>query len=265
MQILTEKNMTTLSAVIITQNEERNISRCLNSLQGVADEVVVVDSGSTDATKEICLSHGTRFTHHDWQGYSGQKNYADTLATCEWIFSIDADEALSEPLRRSIIQLKAQGLKDGTVYRVNRLTNFCGQWIHHCGWYPDAKVRIWRKGAAHWEGTIHEQLKFTSPVRIVQLKGDLLHYSYYTLDELTSRQAKYYKLAAQEAFQKGKRCSGASLFFKPLWSFLRDYIFNGGFLDGTAGYTVCRMKAHYTFMKYATLQEMTTNAQPPTS
>lgn len=245
-----------LSAVIITQNEERNIGRCIDSLTGVADEIVVVDSGSCDQTEQICKEKGAIFQHHDWAGFSGQKNYAETLASGDWVLSIDADEALSPALQAEVKELKQLTPQD-QAFRLKRLTNFCGSWIRHCGWYPDAKVRIWPRGKASWAGSIHETIEFVSAPRITTLKGDLLHYSYYSIDELAARQPKYYTLGAQEALAKGKRCSAAALVARTAWTFLRDYVIRLGFLDGYAGYVVCKMNAHYTFMKYATLRELT--------
>ena len=249
------KKMITLSAVIIAHNEERNIERCLKSLQGVADEVVVVDSGSTDGTLEICRRCGVSPVSHEWEGYAEQKNYANRLATGDWLMSLDADEALSDELRASLMAMKQTGMGRGAVYEVARLTYFGGRWVRHCGWYPDARVRLWQRGTAHWEGSVHEQLLFEAPVRTLRLKGDLLHYSYYSLSELAERQPKYYRLAAEEAYAQGRRAGAGAVVLKPAWTFLRDYLLRGGFLDGTTGYVVCRMNAHYTFMKYATLRE----------
>lgn len=248
--------MNKLSAIIITKNEERNIGRCIDSLRGVADEIVVVDSGSADKTEQICKENGVIFQYHEWAGFSGQKNYAETLATGDWVLSIDADEALSPALQAEVAELK-KSAPGGVVYRMKRLTNFGGSWIRHCGWYPDAKIRIWPRGTAHWAGEIHETIAFDGSPRVVTLKGDLLHYSYYSIAELAARQPKYYTLGAQEALAKGKSCSWAALLGKTAWTFLRDYVIKGGFLDGYAGYLVCRMNAHYTFMKYATLRELT--------
>lgn len=251
-----KKYMTTITAVIITQNEERNIERCLNSLDGVADEVVVVDSGSTDRTEQICSRRGARFVSHAWEGYSGQKNFADGLATHPWTLSIDADEALSVGLRRSLLRLKRKGMAPDAVYAVNRLTNFCGRWINHCGWYPDRKVRLWPTGSARWEGDIHEEVRFEGERRTEVLEGDLLHFSYNEIDDLARRQPRYYRLAAAEAAAAGRRAGIADIMLKPLWTFVRDYVVRGGFRDGLAGFVVCRMNAHYTFMKYTTLREM---------
>lgn len=248
--------MDRISAIIITQNEGRNIGRCITSLKGVADEVVVVDSGSTDDTENICRELGTTFQHHDWEGYSGQKNYAETLATGSWILSIDADEALSEELRESLLLLKTSEPSSETVYSFCRLTNYCGHWIRHCGWYPDEKVRLWRKGTCEWDGVVHEELKYHRTVKQIRLQGDLLHYSYYSVEEHAARQVKYATLAAQKAHEQGKRSPAGALVVKPLWTFLRGYIFKGGFLDGRAGFVVCRMAAFYTLVKYAILREL---------
>lgn len=248
--------MERISAIIITQDEERNIGRCLDSLQGVADEIVVVDSGSTDATESICQQHGIRFVHHDWAGYSGQKNYANSLASCPWTLSIDADEALSPTLRDTLVRMKTQGLRNDSVYRFHRLNNFCGSWIRYCGWYPDAKVRLWPTGKAKWDGTVHEELIHSDCPNTITLKGDLLHYTFCSIDDMAQRHRRYYLLAAQSAHDAGRKASMAAVVFKPLWAFLRGYVMLGGFLDGHAGYLVCRMNAHYTFMKYATLREL---------
>lgn len=243
----------TICAVIITQNEERNIGRCLRSLEGVADEVVVVDSGSSDGTEQICLEAGVRFERHKWEGFSEQKNYANSLATSEWILSIDADEELSEELRKSILEIKSKEPADNIVFSFNRMTNYCGHWIRHCGWYPDWCCRMWRKGVARWEGLIHEELRFEGEVRHEQIVGDLYHYSYYTVSEHLQKQSKYAALCAREYYEKGKRCSAAAIVLRPMWTFVRNYFFRGGILDGWAGYTVCRIGAMYTLTKYAEL------------
>lgn len=248
-----------ISAVIITQNEERNIVRCLRSLQGIADEVVVVDSGSTDQTESLCRAAGARFISHPWEGYSAQKNFADSQATQPWTLSLDADEALSSALRQSLLQLKQRGMDRGTAYAFNRLSNYCGSWIKHCGWYPDRKTRLWPTGAAEWDGVVHEELRFASPMKEVTLQGDLLHYTYYTLQEHAERQVRYAALAAQKANARGKRYNALAARLSPLWTFVRNYVFKGGFLDGHAGYQVCRMSAFYTFMKHEMLKEAQQN------
>ena len=245
--------MDKISAVIITKDEERNIGRCLESLNGVADEVIVVDSGSTDRTADICLAAGARFERHTWEGYSGQKNYADSLANHRWLLSIDADEALSPTLRQNLISLKKKGLTSGTVYAFRRLNNYCGHWIRHCGWYPDSRIRLWENGKGHWDGLIHEDLRFSSEVEQVMVEGDMWHYSYYTVAEHVARTARYAPLSAEKDHARGKRASWADIAFRPMWTFLRTYLLKGGFLDGAMGFTICRLSATYTLVKYATL------------
>ena len=257
-----------ITAVIITQDEERNIGRCLESLKGVADEIVVVDSGSTDRTEALCREAGARFVSHPWEGYSGQKNYANSLATHPWILSIDADEALSPTLRESLLALKHSSINtlshSHIHYAFNRLNNYCGHWIHHSGWYPDRKPRLFHRDAYEWDGTVHEELRpknsqfslipgSTRNLNSQFLKGDLLHYTYYDVGDHAARQIKYATLAAQKAFEQGKRAHRTDLWLKPAWTFLRNYLFRLGFLDGHAGFLVCRMAAFYTFLKYAHL------------
>ena len=254
----------TITAVIITRDEERNIDRCLQSLEGVADEVIVVDSGSTDRTEQICQGHGVRFVRHEWEGYAAQKNYANGLATCQWILSIDADEALSPQLRNSILALKRQETqapgpsvsRTVRVYAFNRLTNYCGHWVRHCGWYPDRCTRLFPAGTACWDGLIHEQLNFNAPATTSHLDGDLHHYSYYTVAEHLSRMVKYAPLSAEKAYQEGKRCGALAVVLRPAWTFVRGYILKGGFLDGTTGFVICRLSATYTLVKYATLRHL---------
>lgn len=246
-----------ISAVIITHNEERNIRRCLDSLQGIADETVVVDSGSTDGTEKICAEYGVKFVHQDWLGYSGQKNFANSLASNDWILSIDADEQLSEALKNSILELKSQQIPDNKAFSLSRLTNYCGHWIHHCGWYPDRKIRLWNRKAGKWQGEIHETIEFTEDVDIQQLKGDLNHYSYYSIEDHIHQADKFTTLTAAEAFKKGKRCNSIwKLRVKAAWKFIHDYFFALGLLDGYYGYVVCKISAFATFMKYSKLHEL---------
>ena len=249
--------MNNISAVIITHNEERNIARCIESLQGVADEIIVVDSGSTDRTQLICAQHKNLiFQFHPWEGYSAQKNYANSLASNPWILSIDADEALSPTLRDSLLSWKAQQKPQPALYRFNRLTNYCGHWIHHCGWYPDPCTRLFPKDTVQWDGIVHEQLTTLHPLPTIHLNGDLLHYSYYSVDEHAQRQLHYATLAAQKAHDAGRTVTALGVWLRPKWNFLRNYLLKGGFLDGYAGYTVCRMSAFYTFMKYSILKNI---------
>ncbi|MDR0437555.1 MAG: glycosyltransferase family 2 protein [Bacteroidales bacterium] len=250
--------MTKISAVIITKNEECNIERCLQSLQDAVDEIIVVDSGSTDRTEEICKQFQVKFIKQNWLGYGEQKNYGNQLAQNNWILSIDADEALSEDLKKSILDLKKNMLSLNNVYSMNRLTNYCGSWIKHCGWYPDNKVRLFSRTIAEWNNAqIHERLIFQSSQNTMVLKGDLLHYSFYSISAHITQINKFTSIAAAELYKKGKKSpSIISILLRAKWKFVRDYIFNLGFLDGYAGYLVCKYSAMAKFTKYAKLRQL---------
>ena len=246
-----------ISVVIITHNEENNIMRCLNSVQDIADEIVVVDSGSTDNTASICEKFGVKFVHQDWLGYSEQKNFANNLAANDWILSIDADEDLSEELKQSIIGIKGEDSSDDNVFSMNRLTNYCGHWIHHCGWYPDRKIRIWNRTKGKWQGTIHETLEFSTKVTEYRLNGDLLHYSFSSAYEYENQQFKFAKMRGEHYFKKGKKHASFYMVVSPIFSFIQHYIFQLGFLDGKDGFHICRITAKATRLKYKTLKELT--------
>lgn len=240
--------MNSLSAVIITYNEERNIGRCIASLQGVADEVVVVDSHSTDGTRRICEELGVRFLQRDWDGYSPQRNFAVEQASNDWILAIDADEELSPQLRESILEVKAESGHMNFMF--NRKTNYCGQWINHSGWYPDRKFRLYDRRECRWEGIVHETL--TQPKSgIRHLKGDLLHYSYATIAEHIERTDRYATLAAQELVAQGKSPSILKQTFSPVLKFIKFYVVGLGFLDGWHGLVIAWVSAKGTYLKYA--------------
>ncbi len=248
--------MPEISAVIITHNEERNIGRCLDSLKGLADEIVVVDSGSTDNTEQICKDAGARFFFHAWAGYIDQKNYANSLARHNFILSIDADEALSDMLRDSIKEVKRSGSHD--AYEMNRMTNYCGKWIRHGGWYPDRKMRLFNKEKFEWGGeVIHERLVGKAGHAAVgYLRGDLYHYSYYSIAEHYAQANHFTDMTAALAVAKGKKAGIIKLLLSPAIKFTRDYFLKGGFLDGYYGYVVCRISAQATFMKYAKIRQI---------
>jgi glycosyltransferase involved in cell wall biosynthesis len=247
-----------ISAVIITKNEEHNIERCLQSLQGIADEVIVVDCGSTDKTKEICEKYQVQFVYQEWLGYAEQKNYANSLSKYDIILSIDADEALSEELKTSLLKLKLSE-KQNFVCQIIILTNYCGKWIYHCGWYPDKKIRIFNRKTTKWVGTIHERLFYSNDTEIIQLKGDLLHYSYYSIEEHIFKSNRYSTLASKECFERNETISIIAIIAKTVWRFLRDYFFKGGFLDGFYGFVICRINATTTFLKYIKLRQLWKN------
>lgn len=244
-----------LSAVIITQDEEANIVRCITSLADVVDEVIVVDSGSSDGTVQLARELGAAVTHRPWTNYSDQKNFANSLAKGGFILSVDADEALSPALREAIIQARRQGLSG--AYSLARMTNYCGSWIRHGGWYPDTKVRLFPKEKARWEGAfVHETLQLDGDVAVAPLKGDLLHYSYGSISDHIRQVDLFTTIGAQGLFERGKRPGAVKLFLSPVAKFIGDYLFRGGFLDGWQGFVIARISAHATFLKYAKLRQL---------
>jgi glycosyltransferase involved in cell wall biosynthesis len=253
--------MNKLSVVIITFNEEKNIKRCLDSVIDIADEIIVIDSHSTDKTEEICKQFNVRFYPIQWLGYSETKNYGNNLAVNDYVFSIDADEVVSEKLKKSIIEFKnAENPKD--CYTLTRLTNYCGKWIYHCGWYPDAKMRIWNKNLGKWEGELHEEVKMKEESSKGYFDGDLHHFSYHSIQEHVNQYNKFTEIGAMEAFKKGKKANLFIAFYKSIWKFKRDYIFKFGFLDGYYGFIICRLSANATFLKYIKLRELIKNSKP---
>ncbi len=246
--------MEKLSVIIITFNEEKNIKRCLTSVQDIADEIIVSDSYSTDNTKNICEEFNVKFYQNNWLGYSEQKNTANRIASNNLIFSIDADEALTDKLKKSIAEIKLSANKQ-TAYKVNRLTNYCGKWIHHCGWYPDTKLRIWFKDEGEWHGELHEKVVFRNRPNTVLLDGDLLHYSYYNLEDHLKQIDKFTGIAAEEYLKKNKKVTLIKLWFSPVVKFIRDYLLLLGFLDGKSGFRICYLSAYATYIKYMKLRK----------
>lgn len=248
-----------LSVTIITLNEEKNIERCIRSVQGLADEILVVDSYSTDRTPEICEQLGVRFIQHSFEGYVVQKNYALQQATYDCILSLDADEALSPQLYESIRAVKKNWTHD--AYQFNRLTNYCGHWIKHCGWYPDAKLRLWDRRKGQWSGiSIHESIKLSDNASVQHLKGDLLHYSYYSITQHVQQIDKFSSIGAAESFRKNKKCNFLlHIVLNPLFAFVQKYFMQLGMLDGFMGYIVCQNAAYYKFLKYVKLRELYKN------
>lgn len=245
-----------ISATIITLNEEDKIRQCIASLKNVADEIVVVDSFSTDATKSICEELGVKFIQQKWLGYSEQKNLANRLASNEWILSIDADEVLSDELIESILKIKNADSATDTVYSFNRLNNYCGKWIHHCGLYPDRKIRIWNRNVGQWEGEIHEIIRFSAKINEVILKGELLHYSFNTHEDFKRQLFKFAEMRGKYYFQKGKKNASLLIVISPIFSFIKNYIFKRGFLDGKEGYKICLEYAKATRHKYKVLKQL---------
>jgi len=247
--------MASISAVIITFNEAETIARCIESLLPVADEVIVIDSFSTDRTAAICQSLNIRFFQRSWEGYSAAKNYGNSLAIHTYILSIDADEVLSEKLQQSLLENK--GTLDAGAYSFNRLTNYCGQWIRNGGWYPDSKIRMFKREQAMWTGDIHEKLVFSSPSSEKKLRGDLLHYSYTTIEHHIDKSLKYARLVAQRDFEQGKK---RNLIYhglmKPFFFFFKQYILKRGFLDGYYGFVIVTISVFEKYMRLISFNEL---------
>lgn len=248
--------MPEISAVIITYNEEKNMARCLDSVKGVADDIVVVDSFSIDRTEAICKEKGARFVQHKFEGHIEQKNWAITQAKFPHVLSIDADEVVSEELKRSILAVKADWTKEG--YYMNRLTNYCGKWIYHCGWYPDRKLRLFDSRKGKWEGVNpHDKYEMNAGDGATgHLKGDILHYSYNSIEDHYKQVEYFTKISAEGLFKAGKTVGAFTIYLSPLVKFIRDYFLKLGFLDGAAGYTVSRISAYATYLKYKKLQNL---------
>jgi len=246
-----------VSAVVITFNEERNIGRCLQSLEKVVDEIIVVDSFSSDRTIELLSAFPkVKINQVDWKGFSDTKNHANELASGDYILSIDADEELSSELQQSITEA-LQSIKPGEVYRINRLTNYCGQWIRHSGWYPEYKVRLFPRATSQWRGTLHEELVFQHPVKIKTLEGDLLHYSYPTVDAHLTKMLSYATLAVKKDLAAGKRYSFINHgLIKPVFVFIRKYFLQAGFLDGFYGFVIAINSAYERFLRYARYRKL---------
>jgi len=250
--------VSSLSVILITKNEAENIRDCLQSVAW-ADEVIVVDSGSTDETCRIAKELGAQVhVHADWPGFGPQKNRALGYASKEWVFSIDADERVTSELRGEIEQAMGTGKADG--YYCPRLSQFCGQFVHHSGWYPDYVLRLFKQGAGKFsESLVHESVQMTG--RTEKMKNPLLHYSYLTVDDVERKVEHYSTAAAQQMFESGKRSSRAGAALRGGWAFVRTYWLRLGVLDGSAGLNIARMNARTTYLKYRKLKALR-SAQP---
>jgi glycosyltransferase involved in cell wall biosynthesis len=245
-----------LSGVIITYNEAKNIRRCLHSLQDVCDEILVLDSFSTDETASICREFGVRFEQNTFEGHIQQKNEALRRAEYPWVLSLDADEALTTELKQSILDLKSS-VNEPAAYAMNRLTNYCGTWIKHSGWYPDTKVRLVYKELAQWGGVNPHDHLITEPGLLIhQLNGDLLHYSYYTKADHFKQIDYFSQIAAKELFALNVKSSLAKIMIKVTAQFIKSYFLKRGFLDGLAGWHIATRSAFATYKKYSLLRKL---------
>jgi len=247
-----------ITATIITFNEAAHIRQACEAVAW-ADEVLVVDSESTDETREIARECGARVIERAWPGFAAQKQFAANEARHEWIFSLDADERVSESLRASIEALRkkdGEQLADG--YRIARKSFYMNRWIEGGDWYPDYQLRLYKKARGRWAGAfIHESVKMDEAARVETLAGDLLHYSIKSVAEHHRMIGeRYAPLAARQMFESGRRASYLKIATAAPAAFLRSFILKGGFRDGLAGYTIARFAAHHVFLKYSLLWEL---------
>jgi len=244
-----------LSAVIITFNEAEHLDKCLSSFESVADEILVVDSFSTDRTKEICEKHDVRFIKQKFLGYKEQKNFAMSKARFNYILSVDGDEALSEQLKNSILEIKNNWTLDG--YYCNRLNNYCGQWIKYSDWYPDRKLRLFKKNTGEWKViNPHDSFKLYHGRKSGRLKGDLLHWIYRDYKEHKEKVERFSSIAAQSYYDLGIKSSLVKIIWRPSWAFLKAYLFRRGFLDGKNGWLISKETFNVTYLKYTKLRKI---------
>ncbi len=241
--------MIKLSVVIITYNEERNIERCILSIKEIADEIIIVDSYSTDLTIPIALNLGAKIFYHYFYGYIEQKNFALTKTSYPHVLSLDADEALSEELRQSILNVKKNWTADG--YYFNRLTRYCGKLVRFTSWYPSRKLRLWDKRKGSWGGyNPHDKFLMEGKANKQFLNGDLLHFPYNTIEEHLSQIERFSSIYAEYQFLDGNRAYLYNIIINPLWRFFRDYFIKLGILGGFTGLTICFLSSYETYLKY---------------
>lgn len=253
--------MEKISGVIITYNEEKRIEHCLKSLVPFCDEIVLVDSFSTDQTLEIASKYTSKIYQRKFDTYVAQKGYATSLAENKWVFWIDADERVSDELIQAILQLKRDGFKaDG--YKINRLSYYINGFYKYSGWYPDAKIRLFNKNQGCWGGEDpHDKIIMNSDARIDRIRKDVIHFTYRNLDHQIEKMNQFTSRSANEILKTGKQFIILRMFFNTIFKFIKCYIFQGGFLAGTKGLINSAFNAFYIFSKYAKLWEMK-NSKP---
>jgi glycosyltransferase involved in cell wall biosynthesis len=241
-----------LSVIIITKNEAHNIRSCLESVIW-ADEIVVVDSGSSDGTAEICRGLGAKIYVHDWPGYGAQKNRALNYAGNDWVLSLDADERVTPELHGQLVHAMKDTNKDG--YYLPRLSQFCGQFVHHSGWYPDFVLRLFKRGKGRFsDDIVHETVILQGHTG--KLSSPLLHYSYLTSADVERKVEQYSTAAARQMFGRGKTTTRYDAPVRAAWAFFRTYCLRLGVLDGKAGFNIARMNARTTYLKYKKLEAL---------
>ncbi len=254
-----------LSAVIIARNEADNIERVINSLLGVVSEVVIIDSGSTDGTQQLAHALGARVIETEWRGYGPTKNWGAMQATNPWILSLDADEELSDHLRRTIgrldldkLAITASGaVPPRQVYGFKRLTKFCGKWIHHGAWSRDVVWRIYHRDHARWsERPVHETLETIGETQELQLAGELKHYSFPSLTHYHKKHDSYAQLGAEALLEQGKKATWEKQYLAPIWRAFKGYVVQGGWRDGAAGWQIAKLDYQHVKDKYSRLKAL---------
>ncbi|HEV2862971.1 MAG TPA: glycosyltransferase family 2 protein [Pyrinomonadaceae bacterium] len=251
-----------ITATIITFNEEENVRAACESVSW-ADEVLVVDSNSTDRTREVAAGCGARVVAREWPGFAAQKQFAAESAAHDWVFSLDADERVSDELRAVVLSLKAQpDAERADGYRVPRRSFYMGRWIRGGGWYPDHQLRLYRRSEGRWEGAyIHESVKMRPGARVETLRGDLLHYSVRDASHHHRMVGeRYAPLAARQMFEAGRRTTPLRIALAYPSAFARSFVLKGGFRDGLAGLAIARFAAHHAFLKHLMLWELQTKS-----
>lgn len=246
--------MSSVSVVIITLNEEANISACLDSADW-ADEIIVLDSGSTDRTLEICREKGIETHYQAWAGYSGQKNAACALATGDWILSLDADERVTPELASEIRKIAAENSGDIDGYFVLRKVFYRNKWLRHGGFYPEKVLRFFRASKGNFaERAVHEVIKVEG--RTAMINQDLEHYTYTGVSDYLDRMQKYSTLSAEEYYINGRKTGPLRMLGRAFFTFFQMYFLKRGFLDGYEGFLMAVLYGFYTFVKYAKLREL---------
>jgi glycosyltransferase involved in cell wall biosynthesis len=244
--------MPTLSVILITRNEEANLADCLASLEGVAQQIVVVDTSSSDRTLEIAKSYGAVIAQpHDWPGFGPQKNRALDLATSEWVLSLDADERLTPALRSEIVTAIHHSAHVD-CFAIRRLSWYCGRFIRHSGWNPDYVDRLFKRGSARFsDDLVHERLIPSG--RVAKLENPMLHYSFMNYSQVLQKLDRYSTASAEQAFAKGKTSTPLKAVLHGAWSFFRTYFLQAGFLDGPQGFALAMSNAQGTYYRYIKL------------
>ncbi|MFQ5928344.1 MAG: glycosyltransferase family 2 protein [Acidobacteriota bacterium] len=251
--------MKRISAVLVTYNEEDKIERALTSLKAVSDEIVVVDSCSTDATTQICRRYTDRVLQRAWEGYRAQKQFATEQASHDWVLSLDGDEMLSPQLKEEILQWKFQEC-DYKGYYLPRKTFFMRRWIEHTTWYPDWQLRLFQKSCGRWEGgRVHESFRVAGPTG--KFKGQIYHHTYASFSEYLEQLEHFSSLAAKDLYDQGKRAHWIHFTFYPPVVFFKNYLMRKGFLDGIPGLVVSTLAAVSTLFKYLKLWEIQCGAR----